>query len=100
MPSMFTRLYDASAKTIFQNNIMARHPIILALFSGAPAGRMILYRPGKPAEEASSVPVVYQVMKSTGHSTMAIFRGGHAPISATPADKSWMAPLLALPARR
>jgi len=31
--SMFT-LYDASAK-IFQNNIMARHPILLALFSGA-----------------------------------------------------------------
>ena len=58
--SMFA-LYDAAAKT-FQENIMARHPIILALFSGA-GGRMILYRPGKPPEEAPSVPVVYQVMK-------------------------------------
>src|SRR6476646_8385879 len=41
--SMFA-LYDAAANT-FQANIMARHPILLALFSGA-GGRMILYRPG------------------------------------------------------
>jgi hypothetical protein len=89
--SMFT-LYDASGK-IFQNNIMARHPIILALFSGA-GGRMILYRPGKPPEEAPSVPVVYQVMKSTGHSTMAISEVV-MPYVGNAADKSWMAPLLA-----
>ncbi|HEY6715659.1 MAG TPA: hypothetical protein VI232_04885, partial [Reyranella sp.] len=37
--SMFA-LYDAAAG-IFQRNIMAKHPIILALFSGA-GGRMIL----------------------------------------------------------
>src|SRR5207245_7662882 len=67
--SMFA-LYDAAAQR-FQSNIMARHPIILALFSGA-GGRMILYRPGKPPEDAPSVPIVYQIMKSTGHSTMAI----------------------------
>src|SRR5260370_37047987 len=67
--SMF-ELYDAAAKT-FQSNIMARHPIILALFSGA-GGRMILYRPGKPPEGAPSVPIVYQVMKSTGPRTLAI----------------------------
>lgn len=89
--SMFA-LYDAAA-TIFQRNILAKHPIILALFSGA-GGRMILYRPGKPPEEAPSVPIVYQVMKSTGHSTMAISEVV-MPYVGNAADKSWMAPLLA-----
>jgi hypothetical protein len=55
---------------------------------------MILYRPGKPAEEAPSVPIVYQVMKSTGHSTMAISEVV-MPYIGNAADKSWMAPLLA-----
>jgi hypothetical protein len=89
--SMFA-LYENAAR-IFQANIMAKHPIILALFSGA-GGRMILYRPGKPPEEAPSVPMVYQVMKSTGHSTMAISEVV-MPYVGNTADKSWMAPLLA-----
>src|SRR5258708_16003578 len=89
--SMFT-LYDAAANT-FQSNIMARHPVILALFSGA-GGRMILYRPGKPPEEAPPVPIVYQIMKSTGHSTMAISEVV-MPYIGNAADKSWMAPMLA-----
>jgi hypothetical protein len=89
--SMFA-LYDNAAK-IFQGNILARHPMILALFSGA-GGRMILYRPGKPPEEAPSVPMVYQIMKSTGHSTMAISEVV-MPFIGNAADKSWMAPLLA-----
>src|SRR6202171_5257833 len=37
-------LYGDAAK-IFQTNILSKHPVILALFSGA-GGRMILYRPG------------------------------------------------------
>jgi hypothetical protein len=89
--SMFS-LYENSAR-IFQKNIMDRHPLILALFTGA-GGRMILYRPGKPPEEAPSVPIVYQVMKSTGHSTMAISEVV-LPFVGNAADKSWMAPLLA-----
>lgn len=89
--SMFS-LYENAAK-IFQTNIMAQHPIILALFSGA-GGRMILYRPGKPPEEAPSVPMVYQIMKSTGHSTMAISEVV-MPYVGNTADKSWMAPMLA-----
>jgi hypothetical protein len=89
--SMFP-LYENAAR-IFQANIMAKHPIILALFSGA-GGRMILYRPGKPPEEGPSVPIVYQVMKSTGHSTMAISEVV-MPYIGNAADKSWMAPLLA-----
>ena len=58
--SMFA-LYDNAAK-IFQANILARHPLILALFSGA-GGRMIIYLQGTPQEEAPSVPIAYQIMK-------------------------------------
>ena len=89
--SMFA-LYDNAART-FRRNIMAKHPIILALFSGA-GGRMILYKPGQPPLEAPSVPVVYQVMKSTGHSVMAISQVV-VPYIGNAADKSWMAPMLA-----
>lgn len=85
-------LYDNAART-FRRNIMANHPIILGLFSGA-GGRMILYRPGQPAEEAPSVPMVYQVMKSAGHSVMAISQVV-VPYIGNAADKSWVTPLTA-----
>src|SRR5438045_8002458 len=55
-------LYGDAAK-IFQKNVLSRHPVILALFSGA-GGRMILYRPGMAPVEAPQVPVVYQLLKS------------------------------------
>src|SRR6516162_4565816 len=67
--SMF-ELYGDAAK-VFQKNILAQHPVILGLFTGA-GGRFILYRPGQPPLEAPSVPIVYQLMKSVGHSTMAL----------------------------
>jgi hypothetical protein len=63
-------LYDRSAQ-IFKANLLAAHPIILALFSGA-GGRFILYRPGQPPIDAPPVPPVYQLLKSVGHSTMAL----------------------------
>jgi hypothetical protein len=63
-------LYDDAAK-IFQSNILSKHPVILGLFSGA-GGKFILYRPGQPPLEAPPVPVVYQLLKSVGHSTMAL----------------------------
>ena len=37
-------LYGEAAK-VFRKNILAQHPVILGLFSGA-GGRFILYRPG------------------------------------------------------
>ena len=43
-------LYGDAAQ-VFKKNILAEHPIILGLFSGA-GGRFILYRPGMPALEA------------------------------------------------
>ena len=81
-------LYGEAGK-IFQKNILAEHPIILALFSGA-GGRLILYRPNMPPLEAPSVPLDYQLMKSVGHSTMAISEVV-MPFLENTKDKSWMA---------
>ena len=71
-------LYDNAAK-IFERNILAKHPVILGLFSGA-GGRFILYRPGMAPLEAPSVPLVYQLLKSVDHSTMALAEIGRAHV--------------------
>ena len=93
--SMF-ELYDASSK-IFQRNFLAQHPVILGLFSGA-GGRFILYRPGMAPIDAPSVPIVYQLMKSVGHSTMALAEVV-MPYLDSPNDPSWRAPLAAYRSR-
>jgi hypothetical protein len=90
--SMFS-LYE-NAGNAFRKNIMDKHPIILALFSGA-GGRMILYKPGQAAPiEAPSVPRKYQVQKSLGHSVMAISEVV-MPYLENAADKTWVAPMSA-----
>ena len=89
-------LYDNAAR-IFERNILSRHPVILALFSGA-GGRFILYRPGMPPLEAPSVPIVYQLLKSVDHSTMALAQVV-GPYLDNPTDQSWRAPMLAYRAR-
>ncbi|HUZ48435.1 MAG TPA: hypothetical protein VMW12_01700 [Candidatus Dormibacteraeota bacterium] len=85
--SMFS--YYDSALASFQQNLLAQHPVLMALFSGS-GGKMILYRPGKAPLDAPSVPIVYQLLKSVGHSTMALFElsGPHLDNSA---DQSWVA---------
>ena len=93
--SMF-ELYDSAAR-IFQSNILNKHPVILGLFSGA-GGRFILYRPGMAPLEAPSVPVVYQLLKSVDHSTMALSQLV-GPYLDNPADQSWRGPMLAYRAR-
>lgn len=85
-------LYDR-ASNIYRRNILAKHPIILALFSGA-GGQMILYRPGQAPINAPSVPKVYQILKSTGHSSMAIAQVVIPSVN-NPADKRWIAPMAA-----
>src|SRR3954471_17930703 len=79
-------LYGDAAK-IFQKNVLSKHPVILGLFSGA-GGRMILYRPGMAPIDAPQVPVVYQLLKSAGHSTMALAQIV-GPYVDNPDDKSW-----------
>ena len=84
-------LYDAAGR-VFQKNILAQHPVILGLFSGA-GGRFILYRPGIPPLEAPSVPIVYQLLKSVGHSVMALGEVV-APYLDNTENQSWRGPLL------
>lgn len=94
--SAMLELYG-SAGRVFQRNIRANHPIILGMFSTG-GGRFILYRPGQPPLEAPSVPVVYQVMKSVGHSTMALAEAV-APYLDNPVNQEWRAALLAYRSR-
>jgi hypothetical protein len=89
-------LYGDAAR-IFQNNILSRHPVILGLFSGA-GGKLILYRPGMAPVEAPQVPVVYQLLKSVGHSTMALAEVV-GPFVDNPNDKSWRGSMLAYRSR-
>jgi hypothetical protein len=79
-------LYGDAAQ-IFKKNILAQHPVILGLFSGA-GGRFILYRPGMAPLEAPQVPIDYQLLKSVGHSTMAL---GEVvvPYLNSPNDTGW-----------
>jgi hypothetical protein len=89
-------LYGDAAK-IFQKNILSKHPVILGLFSGA-GGRMILYRPGMAPIDAPQVPIVYQLLKSVGHSTMALAQVV-GPYIDNPDDKSWRGSMLAYRSR-
>ena len=89
--SMF-ELYDGASK-VFTKNILANHPVILALFSGS-GGNFTLYRHGQPPLDAPPVPMVYQLLKSVGHSTMALAQVV-GPYLDNPKDTSWRAPMLA-----
>jgi len=89
-------LYGDAAK-IFQSNILGQHPVILGLFSGA-GGRFILYRPGQAPLDAPPVPVVYQILKSVGHSTMALAEVV-GPYLDNPDDQSWRGSMLAYRSR-
>ncbi|MGA8550413.1 MAG: hypothetical protein WB678_09255 [Stellaceae bacterium] len=94
-----TAMFDlyGNAAAIFKKNILASHPVILALFSGA-GGRFILYRPGMAPIEAPPVPIAYQLLKSVGHSTMALAEVV-GPYLDSPADQTWLAAMLAYRSR-
>jgi hypothetical protein len=76
----------------FQKTLLAHHPVILALFS-TEGGQMTLYRPGQPPLNAPPPPVRYQLLKSVGHSTLAVFElaGSHLRNSS---DGSWRGSML------
>ena len=94
-----TAMFDlyGNAAAIFKKNILANHPVILALFSGA-GGRFILYRPGMAPIDAPPVPIAYQLLKSVGHSTMALAEVV-GPYLDNPADQAWLAAMLAYRSR-
>src|ERR1700687_498193 len=84
--AMFGLYDDALAK--FQKNFLAQHPVIMALFSNQ-GGKLMLYRPGKEPLIAPEVPIRYQIYKSVGHSSLALFElaGSHL---GTVSDHSWV----------
>ena len=88
--SMFV-VYEASL-TKFKQNMRDQVPIILALFSGE-GGQMTLYPPGQAPEVAPPVPILYQLAKSVGHSTMAIYEIVSPYVSNAFANQLWRAPL-------
>jgi hypothetical protein len=89
--SSMMMLYEHSL-TRFKQNMRDRVPIILALFTGQ-GGQMILYRPGRAPEFAPPVPIVYQLAKSVGHSTMAIYEILSPYLANPQANQLWRAPL-------
>jgi hypothetical protein len=93
--SMF-ELYEAAGQ-IFTKNILGNHPVILALFSGS-GGTFTLYQPGKEPVTAPPVPIVYQLLKSVGHSTMALAEVV-SPYVDSPNDLRWVGPALAYRSR-
>jgi hypothetical protein len=92
---MFELYGDAGR--IFQKNLLSNHPVILGLFSGA-GGQFVLYRPGMPPLDAPQVPMVYQLLKSVAHSTMALAEVV-GPYLNNPTDKSWRGSMLAYRSR-
>ena len=85
--SMFT-IYDNSLN-IYQKNIRARVPLIMALFSGK-GGRFILYRPGQEPLEAPSVPQIYQAAKAVGHCAMATYACVAPYIADAHGNQAWV----------
>jgi hypothetical protein len=85
------QFYESSL-TKFKQNMRDQVPIILALFTGE-GGQMTLYRPGQAPEVAPPVPIVYQLAKSVGHSTMAIYQIAAPYLSDSHANQLWRAPM-------
>ncbi len=82
--------YERALK-LYRQRLLEQHPVILGLFSSA-GGDFTLYRPGMAPLRAPSVPIVYQVLKSVSHSSMAIFQIVGPSIN-NRADQSWRAPM-------
>jgi len=86
-------IYDKSL-AIYKQHFLARHNLIMALFSGK-GGRFILYRPGQPPLEAEPPPAIYQMAKAVGHTAMATYDLVAPYISDSADDQSWRAELQA-----
>lgn len=83
--------YDTSLVK-FKANMRNQVPIVLAMFTGQ-GGQMILYRPGREPEVAPPVPVVYELAKSAGHSSMAVYQIVAPYLSDSSANQLWRGPL-------
>ena len=81
----------ADALETYKRNLLAQHPVILALFSPE-GGRLTLYRPGKEPLAAEPPTMNYQILKSVSHSSMAIFQLV-GPYLADPANQAGQGPM-------
>jgi hypothetical protein len=83
-------IYDEALEH-YRANLLANCPVILGLFTGE-GGQFTLYRPGEAPLEAPEPPIGYQVVKSTGHSAMAVYQLV-APYLGDPESGAWRAPM-------
>jgi hypothetical protein len=83
-------IYD-DALAHYQKNLLANCPVILGLFTGE-GGEFTLYRPNQEPLEAPAPPIGYQVVKSVGHSAMAVYQLV-APFLGDPESAAWRAPM-------
>jgi len=83
-------IYEA-ALARYEENLLANCPVILGLFTGE-GGEFTLYRPHEEPIEAPTPPIGYQVVKSTGHSAMAVYQLT-APFLGDPGNGAWRAPM-------
>ncbi len=83
-------IYNANLRRN-QRNLLARKPVLLAMFTGG-GGRMILHIPGEGRVQAPPVPVGYQLAKSAGHSTMAVYQLV-APYVDNHSNTAWRRPM-------
>lgn len=85
------KLYNGALQNA-ESDLLKAHPVILALFTGQ-GGEMILYRPGQAPLVADRVPIRYELMKSVGHSSMAVF--AHAYANRDNPTPDWRQPMAA-----
>jgi len=78
------RLYGGALKDA-QLDLLSAHPVILARFTGQ-GGDMVLYRPGQAPLVAERVPIRYELIKSVGHSAMAVFAHSYANLDKPASD--------------
>jgi hypothetical protein len=71
----------------FEANLRANCPILLGLFTGE-GGEFALYQPGHDPVYADPVPIGYQIVKSAGHSAMAVYQL-IGPYLGDPENPSW-----------
>lgn len=90
LDSAMMSIYEG-ALAIYQRNLLDHCPVILGLFTSA-GGEFTLYRPDQPPLEAPPVPVEYQIVKSVGHSSMAVYQLV-APYLGNASDVSWHGPM-------
>jgi hypothetical protein len=82
----------ADALAGYKAHLRRRHPIVLALFSGA-GGRLLLYPPGEDLRAAPDPPLVYQLAKAVAHSAMASFQLTAPYLRDAASDPSWRGPV-------